>query len=340
MSRLISIITPFYNASKFLKRTYESVINQKYSNWEWICVNDCSTDNTLEMLEELSKNDSRIKVISRKNNGGNAASSINYGLKHCNGQYVQILGHDDVLSKDLLIEISKRIDETEADVIIPDAEVINDGVDYYTSIKMVGVKRDDKWIDSPESRTVVLTSREAVKLSLDWRIHAWATYNKELLEKVGGFDEEGMNGDEYSARVLFLNANKIVFSRGTYFYMQNKNSISQKLSTRYFDVFKTEDKILKLLINNHFEKAERKLCKSRLLNLFIDRKLKYYIHKNEFSKEENLLIEEFLKYAQTLVLKYAFIDYFKIYFDITKYKIYYMLWKNIGKKLEKRHYII
>lgn len=62
MNNLISVIVPVYNASRYLERSLGSIVNQTYKNLEIICVNDGSTDNSLEVLEKFKENDSRIKI--------------------------------------------------------------------------------------------------------------------------------------------------------------------------------------------------------------------------------------------------------------------------------------
>lgn len=61
----VSIIIPVFNSEKHLKDCLESIINQTYSNLEIICINDCSTDNSLEILKEYEKKDTRIKIIDK-----------------------------------------------------------------------------------------------------------------------------------------------------------------------------------------------------------------------------------------------------------------------------------
>ena len=97
---LISIITPLYNAEHYLKNTFASVLNQTYKNWEWIIVDDCSTDGSLEVARELA-NDDRIKVLSLDVNSG-AAKARNKGLDAAKGDYIVFLDSDDELDDNFL----------------------------------------------------------------------------------------------------------------------------------------------------------------------------------------------------------------------------------------------
>ena len=63
----VSIIVPVYNVEKYLEKCLESIINQTLKNLEIICVNDGSTDNSLQILEDYAKKDQRIKIINKKN---------------------------------------------------------------------------------------------------------------------------------------------------------------------------------------------------------------------------------------------------------------------------------
>lgn len=96
MEDLISIITPSYNTANFISQTIESVLNQTYTNWEMIIVDDCSTDNTKEVV--LKFNDPRIIYIENEKNSG-AAVSRNKGLKLAKGEWIAFLDSDDLWDK-------------------------------------------------------------------------------------------------------------------------------------------------------------------------------------------------------------------------------------------------
>jgi teichuronic acid biosynthesis glycosyltransferase TuaG len=95
MSELISIITPLYNAEKYIKDTIESVINQDYENWEMLIVDDCSKDRSKLIVEKYMELDKRIKLISLENNMG-VAFARNIGIKSASGEYLAFLDSDDL----------------------------------------------------------------------------------------------------------------------------------------------------------------------------------------------------------------------------------------------------
>ena len=98
----ISIITPSYNSSKYLNETIDSVLNQTFEDWEWLITDDCSTDNSVEILEKQT--DSRIKVFKTEKNGG-AGHARNISLKNATGRFITFLDADDFWEPNFLEEM-------------------------------------------------------------------------------------------------------------------------------------------------------------------------------------------------------------------------------------------
>ena len=107
--KLVSVIIPCYNAEKYLRESVESIINQSYPNLEIICIDDCSTDSTLAILEELASRDARVKVLHNSRNM-KIASSLNRGLEYSTGEYIARMDADDIA---LPKRIEKQVDYLE-----------------------------------------------------------------------------------------------------------------------------------------------------------------------------------------------------------------------------------
>ena len=97
----VSIITPLFNSRKTIKETFNSVLFQSFTKWEWIVVDDCSTDGSFDYIYELAKGDSRINIFKTSKNSG-TASARNIGLKHASGRYITFLDSDDLLDPNYL----------------------------------------------------------------------------------------------------------------------------------------------------------------------------------------------------------------------------------------------
>lgn len=91
---LVSIITPSFNASKYIDLTLKSILSQTYSNWELIIVDDCSSDSTCEIVQQFIKQDSRIKLVKLEQNSG-AAVARNTGIENAKGRFIAFLDSDD-----------------------------------------------------------------------------------------------------------------------------------------------------------------------------------------------------------------------------------------------------
>lgn len=91
---LVTVLMPVYNAEKYVGEAIESILNQSFKNFEFIIINDGSTDRSLEIIEKYSKKDKRIKIISRNNKG--LIFSLNEGIELSRGKYIARMDADDI----------------------------------------------------------------------------------------------------------------------------------------------------------------------------------------------------------------------------------------------------
>ena len=107
---LVTVITPIFNAQNSIAETIESVLGQTYQNWEMIIVDDCSTDNSRDIVKKYEVKDSRIKLIELEVNFGGPARPRNVGLDISKGDYLAFLDADDVwLENKLQVQISEML---------------------------------------------------------------------------------------------------------------------------------------------------------------------------------------------------------------------------------------
>ena len=112
----ISIVIPVYNIEKYLRNCLDSILNQTFKDYEVICVDDGSKDNSLNILNEYAKKDSRFKIVSQENAGAGIAR--NNGLKLAQGEYVQFLDADDYFEPTMLEEMYNKAQEFGADLVV------------------------------------------------------------------------------------------------------------------------------------------------------------------------------------------------------------------------------
>lgn len=106
----VSIITPVYNSARFLKDTADSVINQTYPDWEWILVDDCSTDNSWDIMNQLSEDEARIRIFRNEKNLKSGLTR-NFAIQQAKGRFIAFLDSDDLWHVDKLrIQVDFMVD--------------------------------------------------------------------------------------------------------------------------------------------------------------------------------------------------------------------------------------
>src|ERR1035437_6913902 len=96
MSLLISVVTAVYNDEKYIKKSVESILNQTFTDFEYIIVDDGSTDETLNILNEIAKRDGRVTILTQKNSG--PAAARNKAINSAKGTYIALQDSDDISS--------------------------------------------------------------------------------------------------------------------------------------------------------------------------------------------------------------------------------------------------
>lgn len=104
---LVSIVIPLYNAENYIEETLLSIVNQTYSNYEAIVVDNASTDSSLDIVNKIAENLNNMTVICCSSNSGGPAKPRNLGIDAANGKYVAFLDSDDVWHPD---KLEKQVD--------------------------------------------------------------------------------------------------------------------------------------------------------------------------------------------------------------------------------------
>lgn len=182
---LVSIIIPTFNRASLIQETLDSVINQTYTNWECIVVDDGSTDNTKGILNKYCEKDSRFQYHERPKTyleGGSGAR--NFGFKKSNGAYINWLDSDDLLHpKKLEIDL-KNLSDSERDFTISQSEFFS---------KRKG-KQQTFWNDSLFSDDPI---NDFIPLNIGWATCAPLWKKKSLIKYNIEFDERLKNAQDY-----------------------------------------------------------------------------------------------------------------------------------------------
>ena len=120
----VSVIIPVFNTEKYLTNCVNSILNQTLKNIEIICINDCSTDNSLKILQSFAERDNRIKIVDLKQNKG-VSCARNIGIEQAQGNYIYLIDSDDWLDENYLEQMLKKIKEVNSNILI-NANFVNE----------------------------------------------------------------------------------------------------------------------------------------------------------------------------------------------------------------------
>lgn len=221
----ITVTIPVYNGERYLAGTIQSLMAQRFCNFQVIIADDCSSDGSHALVRKYTESDSRFLLIRTPKNQGSASKVINFALPHAVGDYFAYSSQDDLYSTDWLSEMYRTARESGAEATLPNMVLYRAGAEgELARIRAAGGA-------TPPS----ISGREAVTLSLDWKVHGFALWKTELV-RATRFKEFGIFADEYTVRELFMACETVAFSGGTFFYRQdNPQAITKKRSVGTFD---------------------------------------------------------------------------------------------------------
>lgn len=163
---LISVVIPVFNAQEYIENTVDSVINQEYKNWELIIIDDCSTDDSLSIVETKYKSNKKIEIIKLERNSGGPAKPRNIGIKNSNGDFIAFLDQDDIWDNGKLRICCNSICDN-VDFIYHDMRVVAEN-DYSVKQKILSSRQLEQpvLIDLLINDNAILNSSAMVRRSL------------------------------------------------------------------------------------------------------------------------------------------------------------------------------
>lgn len=226
----VSIIVPIYNARKVLDKTISNILKQTYENIEIILVDNNSTDDSFDYINGLQKEDSRIKVISEKQQGPNYARKM--GLLNSTGDYIMFCDADDYLRKDAVYNFVNEINRYNADIVIgnyieitPTREIIKEKKGVFFKGNIHNLKEEKE----------ILFIKPAL----------WNKIFKRDLIKEDFFIESTIGEDMViTLECLMLSNNIRYIDKAIYEYVPNEEGLSNSVSVKgILDILITVEKL-------------------------------------------------------------------------------------------------
>lgn len=211
----VSIVVPIYNSEPYLSQCLNSAISQTLKEIEIICVNDGSSDNSLNIVERFAQNDSRIKIINKKNGGYGKA--VNTGMSVACGEYVSILESDDFISKNMLEYLYKTAKKYDVDIVKSD----------YYEFSSNNIKKIYKPVPtSAVYYNKVLSSIDNDEI-FDFKMNTWTgIYRRSFLEENKIFHNE-TNGASYQDNGFWFQtialAKRVIFVKKAFYHYRQDN---------------------------------------------------------------------------------------------------------------------
>lgn len=210
MSRIdekkVSIVLPVYNGEKYISESIGSVLNQTYSNWELIIINDCSTDNTLDIVNKYAGSDSRINVFTNDRNL-KLPKSLNAGFSHAKGEYYTWTSDDNIFRENAIQTMVEYLDrENDTDMVYCDYSLISSDGEIKSRLNLM----DPKY------------------LLIGNIIGACFMYRRSIADSIGEYDTNLFLAEDYDYWVrIFLNGKLKHINSDLYLYREHEGSLTE-----------------------------------------------------------------------------------------------------------------
>ena len=214
----VSIIIPTYNVEKYINQTLDSVLTQTFDDFEVICVNDGSKDNTLSILHKRAEEDKRIKIINQQNSG--VSKSRNNAFSQATGKYIYYMDSDDMIHPQLLEICYHLAEKNNADVISFSHKEFFDG----DNPDFEKISEDEISLLPVDDVVSKITAKGDIKINYS----IWSKFFKKDILKDISFDEEISIAEDalYTFSVAKKNPRAFILTDKLYGYRICKKSLS------------------------------------------------------------------------------------------------------------------
>ena len=260
----ISCIMPAYNVETYIGRAIDSILNQDFTDWELVVVDDCSTDSTVEVVERYVAKDNRIRLIRRTDNSGGPFVPRKDAIESARSEIIAPLDADDWIDSDYLRVLLELKVSLKANIVYPSMYDEIDGGGRRRIVPIEGMEFDK-----------VFKGADLVKCTLDgWKLGA----NGGLLDKklylrcMNMFgNPRYMFADEVLTRILLYSAGRVVLSTAGYNYFINDESITHVVNMNKFGGLYANLKIKGFIYANYPTGAEeRALIETQIYKTVIE----------------------------------------------------------------------
>lgn len=323
----ISVILPVYNVAPFLRECLDSVLGQTFQDTEIICVNDGSTDGSLQILKEYAAKEPRLILWDQPNRG--AAAARNAGLRLARGTYVAVLDSDDVYEPQMLQEMYSVAVKNDGDMVVVRCDLFYDDLSQRTPARW-SIKTDK----FPAKECF---SSSEIKSDIFYSVIGWSWDKLLKIEFIQRNDLQFQNlpvfNDLHFVFSALVLAERIsIIDHVLVHHRQHRSSISQTQIKEWKSIFTALRALRRTLVMHHlYSRFERDF-------------MNYAVHMPMFvlDKLNREKQEELKKYiADIWISEIGFNCYPESYFNnAQEYEFYVNLWKTTGLNISWRHQFV
>ncbi len=230
----ISVLVAVYNTEAYLPQCLDSLLIQTHRDIQVLCVDDCSTDGSWQLLQDYARRDPRIEVLRMTANSGQAKAR-NEALRHVRGSLVAFLDSDDWLSPAALEQVAKVFEEhQETDCVL---------------LRVLRVAADGTLTEYDHPIPPLLSGREAFDKSLDWSVHGVYVARASLYARWPFDDTCRSYSDDNTTRLHYYHSRQVRYAPdAVYYYRERPQSVSAHISPRRFDYLRANESMRRQLI--------------------------------------------------------------------------------------------
>lgn len=329
----ISILTAVYNAAPYLPRCLDSLLAQTHQDFEAICIDDASTDDSLQILHDYAQRDARFRVIHQDTNIGQAKAR-NHGLEYTNGEFTMMLDADDWLAPDALQLICQSLQDNEqANCAIMRL------VFWYNESK-------EHEFDCQTNGKKILSGKEAFLLCMEGKLHGLYAVRTSLHKQFPYDTTTRLYSDDNTTLLHYFYSQCLTLCEATYYYRIHNQSFTHRHDIHRLDRMEA-DLSLRQIISTCLPEALPKFENLRWLRV-IDCYYYFHTYRSLFSEtDRNHILQRFQSVLKethpewiraSLRYKFGYIPFSCFRLFLLQEELYFLLkrWKRTLLKRKKQ----
>lgn len=317
----VSIVIPIYNVENYIEDCLKSTINQTLKDIEIICVNDCSTDNSLEIIQKFAQQDNRIKIINKDKNEG-AGITRNIGQQNASGKYIMFLDPDDYISLDCCEKLYNKIETDNVDAVYFNA------FRFKNKSKKMEEYKELNLLSNKDGSFSPFYAKDKYNILINYTKEVWFKfYNRQFLINNNIKCSEHRLCEDYLFNLQFLLSNPklSVLDEHLYYYRLSQNSLTKQSTSKLNYILDVHNQYTDKILNSHLSKEEQLLFINNQLALLI-----WWTNQKVYDKKNLINNKKIRRQYYEKILKHFSFD------DIINANFNEAFWKDftgIGNKL-------